>query len=228
MTGSAGLVGSAVVDQLRSDGNDVVEFDLVAGDDVCDPAVLVSAMDGCDVAVHAAAIPNDSRGTPDQIMRTNVEGTRNLLAAASGAGVRRVVFLSSAQVFGYLEGQGIPSRLPVSDQHPRLARRPYGISKCMGEDLCATWSGRTGISTVALRPVRVIDEETFGSSSWRDFELGGFVHVDDLAGAVLAAIDAPLHEVPGGHVRVVISTAGAYDTSLARRLLAWAPRRQVL
>jgi nucleoside-diphosphate-sugar epimerase len=138
--------------------------------------------------------------------------------------VRRVVFLSSAQVFGFAEGDGIPSYLPVDDDHPRLARRPYGVSKCRSEDLCEEWSARTGIPTIVLRPVRVIDDVKLAASSAHHFDLGAFVHVDDLADAAAHAIDAPVK----GYTRLTISAGGAYDTSRARRILSWQPVHRVL
>lgn len=57
---------------------------------------------------------------------------------------------SSGQVFGTAEGERLPDYLPVDDAHPRRAMRPYGLSKCLAEDLCAGFTARTGIPTVAL------------------------------------------------------------------------------
>ena len=47
---------------------------------------------------------------------------------------------SSAQVFGFAEGEGVPEYLPVDDDHPLRASRPYGLSKRLGEEMCAAWT----------------------------------------------------------------------------------------
>ena len=69
-----------------------------------------------------------------------------------------MISFSSAQVFGIAEGERLPDYFPVDDAHPRRAARPYGLSKLLGEDLCAGFTSRTGIPTVCLRPVAVWDQ----------------------------------------------------------------------
>ena len=88
-------------------------------------------------------------------MAVNVLGTWHVLLAAEAVGARRVVYMSSAQVFGLAEGERLPDRFPVGDAHARRAMRPYGLSKRLAEDLCQGFTARTGTVTVALRPVMV-------------------------------------------------------------------------
>ena len=90
-------------------------------------------------------------------MAVNVLGTWHVLLAAEAAGVGRVVYFSSGQVFGIAEGERLPDYFPVDDAHPRRAMRPYGLSKCLAEDLCAGFTARTGIPSVSLRPAWVLD-----------------------------------------------------------------------
>ena len=80
-----------------------------------------------------------------------------MLLAAEAAGAGRVVYFSSMQVFGLAEGERLPDYFPVDDAHPRRAMRPYGLSKCLAEDLCAAFTARTGIAGVALRPAWIWD-----------------------------------------------------------------------
>ena len=112
---------------------------------------------GCAAVVHAGALAHDSAGSPEDIMAVNVLGTWHVLLAAEAAGAGRVVYFSSVQVFGLAEGERLPDYFPVDDAHPRRAMRPYGLSKCLAEDMCAGFTARTGIPTVALRPCWVWD-----------------------------------------------------------------------
>jgi UDP-glucose 4-epimerase len=109
-------------------------------------------MYGCDEVVHAGAIAHDSAGSAAEIVATNVLGTWHVLLAAEKLGISRVVYFSSGQVFGFAEGQGEPAYLPVDDDHPIMASRPYGMSKRLAEEMCSAWTRRTGIPTIVLRP----------------------------------------------------------------------------
>ena len=147
-------------------------------------------------------------------MAVNVLATWHVLLAAEAAGAGRVVYFSSSQVFGLAEGERLPDYFPVDDAHPRRAMRPYGLSKCLAEDLCAGFTARTGIATVALRPAWVWDPGMYQriearwqadpSSEWTPtWEYGQFVDVRDVAGAVQRALDVPL----AGHHRVLLCAA---------------------
>jgi uncharacterized protein YbjT (DUF2867 family) len=103
VTGASGFVGGHVVARLRADGRDVralvrdpprarnLDAELVQGD-VTDPASLRRAVSGCDVVIHLVAI---RQGRPEQFQRVMVDGTRNLIAAAKDADVRRFVLMSA-------------------------------------------------------------------------------------------------------------------------------------
>ena len=157
-------------------------------------------------------------------MAVNVLGTWHVLLACEAAQVSRVVYFSSSQVFGLAEGERLPDYFPVDDAHPRRAMRPYGLSKCLAEDLCSGFTARTGIPTVALRPAWVWDPgmyrqleaqwEQDPASEWTPtWELGQFVDVRDVADAVRRALDTPLD----GHHRVLLcaSDIAATEPSLA-------------
>jgi UDP-glucose 4-epimerase len=211
LTGHRGKVGVTVAAALGRLGHDVVGYDRADGDDLLDPAAVRRAAAGCGAVVHAGAIAHDSLGSPEDIMAVNVLGTWHVLLAAEAAGVGRVVCFSSAQVFGAAEGERLPDYFPVDDAHPRRAMRPYGLSKCLAEDLCAGFTARTGIPTVALRPVWVWDPGMYQriearwhadpASEWTPtWEYGQFVDVRDVASAVRLALLVPLD----GHHRVLL------------------------
>ena len=214
VTGHRGHVGTYVAAYLTSLGHEVVGFDRSDGDDLLDLTAVRRAADGCTAVVHAGALPHDTAGSPEDIMAVNVLGTWHVLLAAEAAGVSRVVYFSSGQVFGLAEGERLPDYFPVDDAHPRRAMRPYGLSKCLAEDLCAGFTARTGITTVSLRPAWVLDPGMYAriEAQWRDdpaaewtptWEYGQFVDVRDVAEAVRLAVDVPL----AGHYRVLLCAA---------------------
>ena len=237
VTGDGGLIGRDIASALRGRGDTVIGFERARGDDVLDAPAVAQAADKCDVVVHCAAIKNDSRGTPAEIFATNVTGTWNVLRAAEQAGVSRFVYLSSAQVFGVFDPGVQPAHLPIDDDHPRNASRPYGLSKRFGEDLCVSVAGRTGMTVVALRPVAVYDAATFRWAAERSRDRTGtrwqdrsFVDVRDVVGATLLAMSCP----PGCHVGLTLcadaaapaadsDVVSAFDTSAASRVLGWQP-----
>jgi len=238
VTGDAGLIGRDIAAALRDRGDSVVGYDTSRGEDVLDAERVAAAARGCDVVVHCAAIKNDSRGTPAEIFATNVTGTWNVLRAAEDAGIARFVYFSSAQVFGVFDPEAEPAYLPIDDRHPRAASRPYGLSKRFCEDLCASFTRRTNMTTVALRPVAVFDAATY-DAVWRDRAAlasrrvvdRSFVDVRDVTSAVLLAL-----ECGRGTSEVLTLCADdllgpppehgdgrAFDTRAADELLGWRP-----
>ena len=182
---------------------------------------------GCAAIVHLGALAHDTAGSPEHIMAVNVLGTWHVLLAAEAAGVTRVIHFSSAQVFGIAEGERFPDHFPVDDAHPRRAMRPYGLSKCLAEDLCAGFTARTGIVTVSLRPVAVWGPGEYRRaerrwraeprSEWQPFwEYGAFVDVRDVGAAVELALTVPL----AGHHRALLCAADIAATAPGLDLVA--------
>lgn len=203
---------------LQRAGWTVRRFDLAEGQDLRDYDVVSEATRGCEAIVHAGAIPHDNAGTPADIVATNVLGTWHVLLAAENAAVSRVVYISSVQVFGFAEGEGEPSYLPVDDDHPIRASRPYGMSKRLAEEMCSAWTARTGITTIVLRPVKILADQELGSNSAERAKHGSFVHVDDVASAIALSLTADV----SGHHRLTICGPGRFDCSVATAL-GWKP-----
>jgi UDP-glucose 4-epimerase len=221
LTGSSGGVGRAARSALEAAGWAVQPFDLAQGQDLRDPAAVLDAMRGSDAVVHAGALAHDSAGSPTDIVATNLLGTWHVLVAAETHGLSRVVCFSSAQVFGFAEGEGTPAYLPVDDDHPVTASRPYGMSKRLAEEMCQAWTARTAIPTVVLRPVMILNDQGLARYSPQTAELGAFVHVDDVAAATAAALSVDLR----GHHRLTLCGPGPFDCALAEATLGWKAAR---
>ena len=221
LTGADGQVGRASRPRLEADGWTVRGFDLLSGDDLRDDKAVLAAVAGCDAVVHAGAIAHDRAGTPADIVATNLLGTWHVLLAAEAHGVSRVVYFSSAQVFGFAEGEGKPVYLPVDDHHPVRAARPYGMSKRLAEEMCEAWTARTGIPTVVLRPVMILGDDGLRIVTETEAELGAFVHVDDVADAVVRSLRVDV----SGTLRLTLCGPGQFDTTHTRQTLGWHPQR---
>jgi len=167
VTGGAGFVGSHLVDRLLADGHRVcVVDDLSTGStsnvapdapfqrvDVCDAAALrdVVARFKPQVVFHAAAQTDVRRSIrePDFDARVNVLGALNVLRAAVAVGARRIVYASSAAVYGN------PARVVVSETDPTHPMSEYGASKLAFEHYLGAYAARGLIEYAALRYANV-------------------------------------------------------------------------
>jgi len=140
VTGGAGFVGTALVSHLRACGDTVDVTDRsVGGPDITDRDGVfrtVESMAG-DVLFHLAGQSHVPTSWQDPIttMRTNVEGTQNILDAAFAAGVARVLVVTSAEVYGAVA----EADLPITEERPLRPLSPYAASK-VGADAVALQS----------------------------------------------------------------------------------------
>jgi dihydroflavonol-4-reductase len=167
VTGGTGFVGSHVVRALveqghsvrvlhrassRLDGLEGRPFESSIGD-ILDLDALRAACSGCDWVFHAAAVADYWRANVKRMSEANVEGTRRVLTAAHDAGVRRVVFTSSAAAVG-IRADGIRAdETTAFNLSPD--RFPYGYSKVMAEVVAMEAAAR-GQEVVIVNPVVVM------------------------------------------------------------------------
>jgi len=164
VTGGAGFIGSHLVEALAERGERVRVLDdfstgrrenlaavadhieLLEGD-VADPETVERAVAGCDYVLHLAAIASvqASLENPRRTHQVNVNGTLNVLEAARRASVQRVVFASSAAVYGD------HTALPLREELPPCPLSPYAATKAAGEAYCSAFHASYGLPTVALR-----------------------------------------------------------------------------
>ena len=164
VTGGGGFIGSNLVRALLERGDEVrvldnfstgrrenlrgpaSEVELIEGD-VQSYERAHTAVRGCEVIVHQAALPSVPRSVQDPLTSnaTNVVGTLNVLLAARDSGVRRVVYASSSSVYGTTE------TLPKSEDLPVAPISPYAVAKLAGEGYCRSFSAVYELETVSLR-----------------------------------------------------------------------------
>jgi dihydroflavonol-4-reductase len=165
LTGGSGVVGRAVLRRLLDEGRTVralarsaaaaavvgsLGAEAVAGD-VLDPGSLDAALRGCEVVYHVAGVNQFCLRDPSPMVRTNVDGTANVVEAAARAGVGRVVYTSSTAALGEAEGTVGDERSP----HRGTFLSAYERSKFEAERVARELAARNGVELVCLNPSSV-------------------------------------------------------------------------
>ena len=170
VTGAAGFIGSHLVEKLLERGAIVramvhynsasstgnlaylgaaqkLPLNIVAGN-IEDSEFVLRAVEGMDIILHLAAligIPY-SYVAPRSYVRTNVEGTLNVLEAARRLSTGRVVHTSTSEVYGTAQ------REPMDESHPLQGQSPYSASKIGADKLAESYYRSFGTPVVTLRP----------------------------------------------------------------------------
>ncbi len=225
VTGGAGYIGSTLIKNLLERGDEVVSVDnLSLGDygyleslettglaeylvgDIRDGPFLEKVFKGSDAIAHLAALPGLvlCNERPDEAVSVNVYGTHQVLETARKLDIGRVVFCSSASVYG------APLEMPVKEGHRLRPLNLYGVTKLAGEKLMEGYHDNYGMETVNLRFGNI-----FGVGLYTKWDTvipkfvrqalegepltiygdGGssrdFVHVEDIARAMTLALETP-------------------------------------
>lgn len=176
VTGSAGRIGRKVVDALLASDYRVKGFDLYPSGNsstgysetigaLQHPADVAAAVKDVDAVLHLGAFMSWAPEDRAKMFKANVEGTRSLLEAAALANVSRFVFASSGEVYP----ENAPAFLPITEEHPRNANSPYGLTKLLGEELVKFHQRIGSFETVILRfshtqdAAELLDENSFFS-----------------------------------------------------------------
>lgn len=212
VTGANGFTASHLIKALEQRGDEVVglvrqssdlsrlagcQVKLVYGD-LCDRALLQSAMAGVDVVFHTAAYVELGLVNAVEMTRVNVEGTRAVLQAAQAAGVGKMVYCSTIGVFGDTQGRVINETFQREQKEFSSA---YDRTKYEAQQL-VDQAAAQGFPVVSVLPSGIFgtDDPHFGPvvkqflkgglKLWAGGErITGIVHVDDLATAMLLAAE---------------------------------------
>ena len=170
VTGADGFIGSHLVENLLARGHDVRAFvyynsfnswgwldtlpaaqlkqlDVFAGD-IRDPNGVQTAMQGCNVVFHLAAliaIPF-SYHSPDSYVDTNIKGTLNILQAARRCQVSRVLVTSTSEVYGTAQ------YVPIDENHPYQGQSPYSATKIGADRMAESFYRSFDLPVTIVRP----------------------------------------------------------------------------
>jgi UDP-glucose 4-epimerase len=231
VTGGAGYIGSVVASQLAEAGHETVVLDdlskghadavpegtRLAQGDLLDAAFVQETLaEGFDGVLHFAALSlvGESVQEPELYYRNNICGTLNLLEAMRESGAEKLVFSSTAAVYGE------PEEVPIRETAPALPTNPYGSSKLAVDRLIGAVAGARGLAATSLRYFNVagarghfgedhhpethliplVLEAAAGGSSVKIFgtdyptrdgtAVRDYIHVEDLGRAHLLALEA--------------------------------------
>lgn len=163
VTGGAGFIGSNIVRFLLKERHSVTIIDNLSSGcesnlqefpnikfilgDIRDEKALLNAIKGVEIVFHLAASVGNKRSidSPIEDSEINVLGTLKLLEAAKKEGVRKIVYSSSAGIFGELKS------IPIREDHPVEPDSPYGASKLCGEKMCLAYGKLYDLGIVCLR-----------------------------------------------------------------------------
>jgi UDP-glucose 4-epimerase len=170
--GGAGFIGSHVVDELtKEDVKEIIIYDNFCrgtmenltgalkdprvriyeiGGDICQTDILDSAMNGVDYVIHLAALwLLQCYEYPRAAFDVNIRGTFNVLEACVNHKIKKLIYSSSASVYGDAV------EIPMTEKHPYNNKTFYGATKIAGEQMCRAFHHRYGLNYVALRYMNV-------------------------------------------------------------------------
>ncbi len=228
--GGAGFIGSAVVKELlKHPVKEVVIYDNFTrgkkeylteslqdprcslfpyGGDIRDVDVLDNAFAGVDYVFHLAAMwLLHCKDFPRTAFEVNIAGTFNVLEACVKHGVKKLIYSSSASVYGDA------AFTPMTEEHPFHNKNFYGATKIAGESMCTAFNDRYKLPVIGLRYMNVygphqdqqaaytgvipnvlnsIDTQRSPQVNGDGSQAYDFVYVDDVARANIAALTAPV------------------------------------
>jgi len=232
VTGASGFIGTAVARALAARGDEVWGLDIVFGPEIQSVRErhanlrllpgevgewqhVAQALRATrpDAVIHCAAVVGviASADAPFATLRVNIGGTLNLLEAMRLLGVRRLVNLSTEEIYGPFRSE------LITEEHPCFPVMPYGISKFAVEQLARDYARLHGLECIHLRtcwvygpglprsrpPKTLVDAALSGRRlhlpSGGDFRVD-HVYIDDVVDGVLAALDKREHRYDAYHI----------------------------
>ncbi len=203
VTGAKGMIGSAVLASDASTGAEVRSHTGREQCDITDGDAMRPIVDGVDAVIHLAGPPSvaDSFRDPAGYLRVHVLGTATVVELCQELGIPRIVYVSSADVYGR------PTRNPVDESAAFAPRSPYAAAKVAAENVIGAATRSSGLDAVILRPfsiygpgcrpasvVGLILNQVIAGRRVRLTKLDpvrDYCYVDDVASAVWRAASLP-------------------------------------
>jgi nucleoside-diphosphate-sugar epimerase len=253
VTGAGGFIGPRVVQALLDHratvralvGPPQQSFHVLKSEslrnvvaDICDVPVVKRLIDGVDIVVHMAGPASVAASFSDPVgfASAHVIGTSTVLDACANAGVKRFVYISSAEVYGR------PQIMPVHEDHPSAPRSPYGAAKAAAEQFVQVFAVNSAVPTVILRLFSVYGPGASPTSLCgtifrmatredavilRDLSpVRDYCFIDDVADAIVRACVMPLEgiatvNIGSGIGMSVAEFASAVVRTLGRSIPVW-------
>jgi nucleoside-diphosphate-sugar epimerase len=241
LIGANGFIGSAILQALIRSGVTPVALCGPSAEphpvpsgidsltcDLTDAERLKSWVSGLDLIIHAAGPPSvqHSFEIPEEYVRVHVQGTAAVVHACHAANVGRLVYISSAEVYGR------PEANPVGESHRLQARSPYAAAKIGAEKMIEAYAESFGLKAVILRPFSIYGPNPTpesllgtiiamahgGSVRLRDLRpVRDYCYVEDLAAAVLQASCLVAEKLQVFNIRTGKGTSVAHFAALVLR-----------
>lgn len=244
VTGGAGFIGSHVVKLLLEGGHQVTVLDnLSHGNqeaidqratfikaDLQDQKKLEEVLPRTNAVIHMASLieVGESVKRPVEFVENNVVGTIKLLEAMKNTGVKKIIFSSSACVYG------TPLKLPITEDDPLgFQENPYGITKIAMEEFCQVYHNLHGFDVIILRyfnpygPGELHQPETHAIPNfikaallkkplplyWQGAHVRDFIYIDDLASAHILPLN-----LSGLHIYNVGTEVGVKVVAVIKKI----------
>jgi nucleoside-diphosphate-sugar epimerase len=160
VTGSSGRIGRYVVQELVAAGHNVLGADIAPLPnspartlrvDLTDAGEIYQALAGhkAEAVIHLGAWPDAGIVPAARTYGDNVRGAYNLFQACADLGIRRIVYASSAQVYGFAGAP--PLYAPVDEAHPMRPINPYALAKCAAEQAADYFIANDGLTILSFR-----------------------------------------------------------------------------
>jgi len=218
ITGGNGFIGRHVVKALQEANYETISSDNEwlnlkwheSVDMEADITKPIAPIEGLDAIIHLAALsnPRECDAAPSMAFDKNVNGTHQVLKMALESGVKRVVYASTAHVYGVS-----PKYLPTDESHPLWLQNNYTLTKILGEQLCQLYYENHGLSYAVLRLYNAYGPDQakgyfipdqLSKASKGSIELRGgnitkdWVYVEEVAQAFIQALETPYV----GHINI--------------------------
>lgn len=244
VTGGAGFIGSPVTRKLLDQGHSVTVFDNLSSGhedqidkravfvkgDITDQTALEKALPEHDGVIHMASRieVGESVKKPVEFANNNIVGTVKLLEAMRKTGVKKIIFSSSACVYGN------PTKIPITENDPLgLQENPYGLTKVSMEQFCLLYHHLYNFDVLILRyfnpygPGELHQPETHAIPNfikaalekkpiplyWKGEQVRDFIYIDDLADAHLLPLS-----LAGLHIYNVGTEEGSRVIDVVRKI----------
>lgn len=149
VTGGAGYIGAVTAQNLSRNGFIPVVYDLKNGRDIADTKQLIKVMkqEKIEAVIHFAAhiAMGESMQKPQKYFENNFLGSQSLVQAMTETGINKIIFSSTAGVYGN------PVRIPIKETDRKLPENPYGQSKLMVEQLLSFYDRTYSLKSISLR-----------------------------------------------------------------------------